>query len=348
MTIDQRGRRFRVRRMIKGQVYVATFPTYDEAKVHDLELERAVLRGEAPPARTALAPVSSDIATMRDLYDHTCKTEWANKSRILRDNALRFVEWVGDQKSPRQALTPANIDAFTIHRESTLGQSPKTVNRYLSAVSVLLRVAKRFKLVDPVDLPWRKEAKGRIRYYTEHEEEQIYRALRDAGYHEVVELFVCLCDTGGRLEEVRRLKWSEVSEHYVEFVKTKTDLPRSVPLTARAKAVFDAKQARAGHLPGPFFDVQMYVIRDAWKAVKARLKWMDNECVIHTFRHTCCTRLVTAGHGDLHVQRWMGHKTLATTRRYAHFNTNSLNHMLSALESKRVVANGTAPAQAVA
>jgi integrase len=328
--------------MIDGKPYTASFTTFEEAKAHDLELEHAAVSGEAPPERATTVEKSSDIKTMLDLYDHACKTEWPDKSRILRDNARRFTEWVGSTKMPKQGLTPASIDAYTIQLQHKQGLSPKTVNRYLSAISVLLKVAKRHKLAEDVNLPWRKETKGRIRYFTHEEEGAIYRALRNTGYDEILDLLMVLCDTGGRLEEVRRIKWPEVKERWLEFVKTKTDLERVVPLTERAKSILDRRQATHGHLAGPFYGpgCGMHALRDAWLLAKKKLPWMDKECVPHTFRHTCCTRLILAGYEVFHVQQWMGHKTIATTRKYAHINAANLVHMTAGLEQpKRVVAN---------
>ena len=39
----------------------------------------------------------------------------------------------------------------------------------------------------------------------------------------------------------------------------------------------------------------------------------------HTYRHPCCTRLVTCGVDLRTVQEWMGHGEIKTTQRYSHF-----------------------------
>jgi integrase len=43
----------------------------------------------------------------------------------------------------------------------------------------------------------------------------------------------------------------------------------------------------------------------------------EDAFVIHACRHTCATRLVEAGVNLRVIQRWLGHKNLATTARYA-------------------------------
>lgn len=54
--------------------------------------------------------------------------------------------------------------------------------------------------------------------------------------------------------------------------------------------------------------------------------------VIHTFRHTCASRLIQAG-VDLHrVMKWMGHMDIKTTLRYADLAPKDLNEGLAALE----------------
>lgn len=342
MAIDQRGRRYRVRVMINGRMFSKSYRTYEEAKARELELEQAALRGETPTALADTTEPSSDVKTMLDLYTHTCKTEWLETSRIQRDNALRFVKWVGENTPPKEALTGKKVDAFSIHLQEVEGLAQSTVNRYLSAVSVLRKVAKRQEIDVNLELSWRPEPKGRLKYYTHEEEGQIYSVLRRFGYDDVIELFVCLVDTGGRLEEVRAIKWSEVTENHVRFLLTKNDLERTVPLTRRAKAVIDRKQGVAGHLPGPFYDVSDKRCRLAWKRVKENLAWVakDKHCVIHTFRHTCASRLAMAGYEAFHIQRWMGHKTLVTTQRYVKLNASALDGMVAGLEAPlRIAAN---------
>lgn len=74
-------------------------------------------------------------------------------------------------------------------------------------------------------------------------------------------------------------------------------------------------------------------------AVSRRMRaWKDwaglpeeDEACFHSFRHTCCSRLVQAGVSLPVVQKWMGHATIQTTMRYAHLAPNAFDDALKAL-----------------
>jgi integrase len=44
----------------------------------------------------------------------------------------------------------------------------------------------------------------------------------------------------------------------------------------------------------------------------------DKEFVFHALRHTCATRMVDAKIELLAIKKWLGHKRVETTERYAH------------------------------
>jgi site-specific recombinase XerD len=94
-----------------------------------------------------------------------------------------------------------------------------------------------------------------------------------------------------------------------------------LPATKRVQAIVNK---------GPFKrSVKSY--RRAWEAVRADLGLED--CVWHTFRHTCCSRLVQGGMDIRKVQEWMGHRNISTTMLYAHLAPTSLLTGLDILEA---------------
>ena len=62
----------------------------------------------------------------------------------------------------------------------------------------------------------------------------------------------------------------------------------------------------------------------------------DPEFVLHTFRHTCATRLLEAGVDIYTVKEWLGHKTIETTLRYAKMTNMKLNQAKDLLEMRRI------------
>jgi hypothetical protein len=83
--------------------------------------------------------------------------------------------------------------------------------------------------------------------------------------------------------------------------QTRTTIARIVPLTPRAKSLLQSR------VPSYWFD----------KAKEAMGLAAEKDFVLHACRHTCAARLVEAGVNLRVIQRWLGHKSLATTERYA-------------------------------
>jgi site-specific recombinase XerD len=55
----------------------------------------------------------------------------------------------------------------------------------------------------------------------------------------------------------------------------------------------------------------------------------------HDLRHTYASRLAQAGVDPYSIQRLMGHKSFATTQRYAHHHVESLRRGVESLEASR-------------
>ena len=211
------------------------------------------------------------------------------------------------------------------------GNKNSTINRKFAVLFKLLRkmhsdgelmrVPKYLRL---------KERNGRIRFLTADEEARIFEHLRqiDASYHD---LAVFLVDTGARVGEALDLKHGDCTETVATFWVTKSNKSRSVPLTARARAIIEQRRSVVG---GPFATINYQNFRYAW--IKARqLSGLshDKQVVPHILRHTCASRLVQAGIDLRRVQTFLGHQTIQMTLRYAHLATNDLDQCARALEN---------------
>jgi integrase len=109
---------------------------------------------------------------------------------------------------------------------------------------------------------------------------------------------------------------------------------RNLKATSRVLEVLDRMKAKHGHLRGPFAWVSSRdrAPRSLWNRLRGHLKWMDEQTVIYTYRHTCASRLVQRGVGLPRVQIWMGHKSMAMTQRYAKFEPRHMDELADALE----------------
>ena len=95
--------------------------------------------------------------------------------------------------------------------------------------------------------------------------------------------------------------------------KTKTNTPRTVPLTTRAVEALEWSREE-GHVR-PFDSITYPRFKDYVVSVSHELGLRD--VVVYTFRHTCASRLVQRGADIMRVKKWMGHSNIETTLGYA-------------------------------
>jgi len=332
MTIKARGKGFQAKLMLSGARYVAQFNTRADAEAWEADCRGAHARGKPVPAPHGATKTSS-VQDMGQLVTHTARMHWATKKSgaSLATNAHLFVEWCGPKVSVSQALTAENIDAYVRWREVEKRNSSATINRHLSAISVLIKYAMRFGLLDkPIELPWQREGQGRLRYYEDHELTAIIATVEGWGRQGYADLFMFLADTGARLGEAEKLTWGDIRGKSITFEDTKSGHRRTVTGTPRVMEAFERRRENAS--TGPFSWLNRQNLRTTWDHIRAHLN-LGDECVIHTFRHTCASRLVQRGVDPVRVQKWMGHANITTTMRYAHLAPKHLEELADVLAS---------------
>jgi integrase len=155
-----------------------------------------------------------------------------------------------------------------------------------------------------------------------------------------------MCDTGLRRSEACNLTWDAVNlnlpPHSIEIRKGKTKAARRrIPLTARAQQILTALQAIRQEKPeaerSPYvFHYGIDHISPSWMshtflAVRRRLGLPDT-CVLHSTRHTFCTRLGERGADAFAIQRLAGHSSITISQRYVHASGPRLDAAIGLLE----------------
>lgn len=193
------------------------------------------------------------------------------------------------------------------------GKSPSTVNRYLSALSALIKEAEAMGLGSSVRVPRLKEPKSKDRVVTREEEASLLKALENQADRD---LTVFLLDTGARMGEAYGPFL--LTEGGAVFEDTKNGTDRRVPLTARARGA--AERGWEGR-PRSSFE-------------KAFRSAAPEGVSPHTLRHTCASRLLAKGVQLPVIQRWLGHSAITTTMRYAHLEQGALDSVVALLETE--------------
>ncbi|WP_404822879.1 tyrosine-type recombinase/integrase [Novosphingobium huizhouense] len=205
---------------------------------------------------------------------------------------------------------------------SARGITPGTINRYLSCLSAFLRFCKKrnFRTAPPLELEWRDEDEGRIRWLSYEEEARLMELLPGP----IATVVYVAIRTGLRASELIGLKPDQVQPRWVHLWKTKNGSPRSVPISDDLYRVLAPLVRTMPSYP------QVY---RAWEAARTKMGLRsDKTFVFHACRHTYATRAVQAGVNIRVLQKLMGHKTIQTTLRYAHVDDKTLaDAALSAL-----------------
>lgn len=329
MTVRKRGSGFQADFMLNGIRYRETFETENEAVAWEHAARAALLTGRPVPQKLKKAG-GKDAGTMAEVLRSAKMYHWdrlkgSQKTVMV---AAAFVRWVGENLTPAEALTQEQVDGYVRHLIDQR-RANGTINRHLAAISILAKYAR----VTGLSLEYRKEGDPRIRFFTPEEEKLILQTLRQWGKDRLADFFVFLVDTGARtFSETHPIRWTDLNSSLVTLWHTKAGTPRTLKLTPRAR---DAVERQKGHpeaVAGPWQGITPRQIKDVWAALRAHFPWL-HDAVPYTFRHTCCSRLVQAGVGLVHVKEWMGHSNIATTMRYAHLAPKHLLSLADVLES---------------
>ena len=260
------------------------------------------------------------------------------------------------------SITFSDVQAYiTAQLDSKPPSAPGTINRRLACLGRMFSAMS--ELPDgPKTIPKIKylpELGARKFSFTHPQEAAMFKAVaeldsvmpgskggsprrRDA--HLYLRLFKVLVETGVRLGEALRLRWSDVQgiEHDAGVIRLyrmkeiKNNKARSVPLTAEATAILLAIKAEGTRPIGPFQDLGKDRAEHVWNAAKKLAGIVDHDCVIHALRHTCATRLLKATGNINLVKEWLGHTTIKTTAdTYAHVETDSMVDGAAALTALR-------------
>jgi site-specific recombinase XerD len=217
--------------------------------------------------------------------------------------------------------------------------SEATVNRELCCIKVILRKAVEWGILEE------SPAKG-IKMFKETseaprllEQEEIAALLRETPDH-LRALVTCIVYAGLRREELFYLKWKHINWKARELTvasdrdhHTKNYESRRIPMNAYL--VEALRCHRRDHIivgsPYVFANREGKPYRDVRESLNeaAKRAGIGEAVKLHQLRHAFCSHALMQGVAPRTVQKWMGHKDLKTTLRYAHV---SPDHEKAAIE----------------
>jgi integrase len=201
--------------------------------------------------------------------------------------------------------------------------SPATRNRILTALSALLRHARRLGLVREnvaASVPRAREEVLALPLVALGDQARLLAALPEARRL----LFLAALDTGARLGELLDLRWGDVDleRGAVRIRRTKSGRPRLVRLTRRLQRAFEAARPDGGGVETRVFGearTERAELRWSWRRSfkRAAASIGQPKLRIHDLRHLAAINLVRAGVDLPTVQAHLGHRHLVSTLRYA-------------------------------
>ena len=265
-------------------------------------------------------PKKSPERTLTRLLGIAERGQWAEAKAktVLARNAEICIEFLGAAKLASEVTRTDLRELCEFLSEA--GNSGSTINRKLSSLSVLMKIAEDEEWIDRAPkFPRRKEAAHRVRFFDNDEEDAMIFQCSAGGFHALADFIEFGIDTGFRKMEILGLELKDCKggRAVLHAGATKSDQGRSVPLTQRAQEIV-AKRLEKGHTT-LFQDLTYTQLRYQWDCLRDSLgKKEDDGFIIHTLRHTCASRFAIQGQNASFVAQWMGHSSIMVTQRYMH------------------------------
>lgn len=132
--------------------------------------------------------------------------------------------------------------------------------------------------------------------------------------------------TGGRKNEILKLKWDDVDfdNNMINFNFTKSNKNRKIPMNKQLKQILK-ELPRINEYLFPSLKVKNSYLKNLtfyWQIIRKQSNL--NDVRIHDLRHTFASILVNQGISLYEVQKLLGHSSISITQRYAHLSNESL------------------------
>jgi integrase len=325
----------------QAQVRRDGYPSLTKTFIHRRDAETWARQSEAGLDRAALPADPKRIRTLtlgalveRYAVEVTPQklSAYAEMSRIriLRADAI--------YKISLAQLSPVHIAEFLQRRLKVVsGETARKDGKLIRHIIDMARKTWGIQLASNpallVDLP--PPSKARTRRLSEIDRAQLDQALkrsRSPLLRAAIELAV---ETGMRRGELLRARWTDLSADHalLTIPQTKTDTPRTIPLTPGAREIISALRAlpieSANILP-----MSANALRLAWERLRRRAKVQDLR--FHDLRHEAVSRFFEMGLSVPEVALISGHRDPRMLFRYTHLRPEDIARKLAKINQRAI------------
>lgn len=251
---------------------------------------------------------------------------------------IRILRADGIYKISMAQLSPVHIAEFLQRRLKVVsGETARKDGKLIRHIIDVARKTWGIQLAtNPavlVNLP--PPSKARTRRLSEIDLAQLNLALKSSRsplLRAAIELAV---ETGMRRGELLRAKWTDLSANdtLLTIPQTKTDTPRTIPLTRGAREILAALRAMpiegANILP-----MSENALRLSWERLKRRAKVIDLR--FHDLRHEAVSRFFEMGLSVPEVALISGHRDPRMLFRYTHLRPEDLAQKLANIGQRAI------------
>ncbi|MBD3633657.1 MAG: site-specific integrase [Methylophaga sp.] len=263
--------------------------------------------------------------TFSDLANEYLK-HWTGTDSIRISAVQLFAEYFGD-KLLDSITTEDCRDAL----QKWDNKAPATFNKYKAILASIFDYAilrneeteKSYISTNPVKTVRNKPIDNqRVRYLSDDEKKRLVIASREVGGKFYLAFVLALC-TGLRKSNVLERRWSDVdfSRGLLEVRKTKNGDPVYSPLPAPVLDVL-AEYREVGNgliFPSTTDPDKPFDFKKQWN--RARKLAQIDDFRWHDLRHDAASTLARDGRTLLEIAEILGHRSLQSTKRYAHLST---------------------------
>lgn len=285
--------------------------------------------------------------------------QYTGKDKTLPRRVDQWRKWLGDMKVSdlTSDLVKLRLNQYASGNglrhagKGKLASTGKprtaaTVNRMRAALATLIKYANSTGITttDLLKNVPRKTEHNQVyrylgdQYHPQDEQQRLIKACKASSWDRLYLFVLMALATGARASELLNLRWKNINfeSKTAHLPDTKNGLPRNLALVD--SVLTELKQVRgigdALVFPGRINPRKPAAYHGPWKQA---LKQAGIDGLrFHDLRHTCASWFVLEGKTLHETAIMLGHKSEATTRRYAHLSDEHMQQTASDVMSKRL------------
>ncbi len=308
-----------------------------EARNKATEMKASLLRGENPIAERK-REAAADV-TLGDFWTDYLSRHHDLQPVTLKSYSITMKSYVLPQLRDVKVRDITRAEAWKMHsaiikaaREGQTNQ--RTANKAVQVLRLVLSNAEGRGVIphrsNPLrDMKLRMDAERSV-FLSDEQIERTFAALdakEGRGVSPMSTAFLkTMLLTGARGGELQRLEWKHVDESkkIATLPKGKNGDPRVIPLGG-AWEIIDALP-RAGRLVfwGRSPELPFVMFREAWRRVREEAG-LGSDVKPHDLRHSFASAVLAQNFALPIVGGLLGHRSVASTKRYAHLAPSAIN-----------------------